>query len=181
MAALLACHAIAAEASENEHSWFLSDLGKHSEVKHLRAAAFADSNLGLLRITHARMIGLCDRLRCTKTVSQHEKQKRVLRIESSHDGSTPAAEAGLTPTHGSIREYISGMREQGFQMATSAQPYNFKCPNLACGAEYVAVKRAQKPQLAPRCIQCATPFLARERGQHIHYEQTLPGVTGGEA
>jgi hypothetical protein len=82
---LLACHPIATEASENEHSWFLSDWGKHTEVKHLRAAAFADSNLGLLRITHARIIRLCDRHRCTKTVSQHEKQNRVLRIESSHD------------------------------------------------------------------------------------------------
>jgi hypothetical protein len=68
-------------------------------------------------------------------------------------------------------------------MSTSASTrYSFRWPNLACGAEYVAVKGAQKPQLAPRCIQCSTPFLARERGQHIPYEQALPGgVTGGEA
>jgi hypothetical protein len=63
---------------------------------------------------------------------------------------------------------------QGFQMATSTQPYNFKCPNLDCGAEYVAVKREQGPQRPPRCIECATPFLAKERGMHIHYEAAWP-------
>jgi hypothetical protein len=66
-------------------------------------------------------------------------------------------------------------------MTTSAQSYNFKFPNLACGAEYEAVQREYGPQSLPRCIECATPFLAQERGQHIHYEQTLPGLTGGEA
>jgi hypothetical protein len=59
-------------------------------------------------------------------------------------------------------------------MATSAQPYNFKCPNLDCGAEYVAVQREQGPQSSPRCIECATPFLAKERGMHIHYEAAWP-------
>jgi hypothetical protein len=59
-------------------------------------------------------------------------------------------------------------------MATSAQPYNFKCPNLDCGAEYVAVQREQGPQSSPRCIECTTPFLAKERGMHIHYEAAWP-------
>jgi hypothetical protein len=59
-------------------------------------------------------------------------------------------------------------------MATSAQTYNFKCPNLTCGAEYVAVHRAQAPQRAPRCIECATPFLAKEKGLHVHYEAAWP-------
>ena len=60
-------------------------------------------------------------------------------------------------------------------MATSASAaYNFKCPNLACGAEYVAVKREQGPQSPPRCIECATPFLAKERGMHIYYEAAWP-------
>jgi len=59
-------------------------------------------------------------------------------------------------------------------MASSAQTYNFKCPNLACGAEYVAVHRAQGPQRGPRGIECATPFLANEKGLHIHYEAAWP-------
>ena len=59
-------------------------------------------------------------------------------------------------------------------MATSVQPYNFKCPNLNCGAEYVAVQRSQGPQRAPRCIECATPFLAKEKGLHIHYKAAWP-------
>ena len=59
-------------------------------------------------------------------------------------------------------------------MATSPNPYNFKCPNLACKAEYVAVQRAKGPHRPPRCIECATPFLAKERGLHIHYEAAWP-------
>jgi hypothetical protein len=65
---------------------------------------------------------------------------------------------------------------EGFQMPTSAQPYNFKCPNLNCGAEYVAVQRVQGHQRAPRCIECATPFLAKEKGLYIHYEAAWPVV-----
>ena len=76
---------------------------------------------------------------------------------------------------------------QGIRMATSAQPYNFKCPNLDCGAEYVAVQREQGPLRSPRCIECAMPFLAKERGMHIHYEAAwpvtplLPELSGGAA
>jgi hypothetical protein len=66
-----------AEASENEDSWFWSDLGKHAEVKHPRAAAVADSNPSLLRIAHLRIIERHDRHRCTKTARQHQKQNRV--------------------------------------------------------------------------------------------------------
>lgn len=53
-------------------------------------------------------------------------------------------------------------------------PYNFKCPNLACRVEYVAVHRKHSPERKPRCIECETPFLARESGLHIHYEAACP-------
>ena len=69
---------------------------------------------------------------------------------------------------------LAGCESRGLQMATSVQPYNFKCPNLNCGAEYVAVQRSQGPQRAPRCIECTTPFLAKEKGLHIHYEAAWP-------
>jgi hypothetical protein len=55
-------------------------------------------------------------------------------------------------------------------------PYNYKCPNLDCRAEYVAVRSESAPQRAPRCIECQTPFLAMEEGVHIHYEATWPVV-----
>jgi hypothetical protein len=64
--------------------------------------------------------------------------------------------------------------ERGADWSKSAQPYNFKCANPACGAEYVAVQRAQEPKRGPRCIEWATPFLAKERGLHIHYEAAWP-------
>ncbi|WP_154073545.1 hypothetical protein [Bradyrhizobium erythrophlei] len=38
----------------------------------------------------------------------------------------------------------------------------------------MAVQRSQGPQRAPRCIECATPFLAKEKGLHIHYEAAWP-------
>jgi hypothetical protein len=77
----------------------------------------------------------------------------------------------LSPTHDSL----DMATKEGVRLAKSAQPYNFKCPNPACGAEYVAVQRAQQePERGPRCIECATPFLAKERDLHIHYEAAWP-------
>jgi hypothetical protein len=53
-------------------------------------------------------------------------------------------------------------------------PYNYRCPNLACRAEYVAVQRTHASLRKPRCIECATPFLAMQKGLYIQYEAAWP-------
>jgi hypothetical protein len=53
-------------------------------------------------------------------------------------------------------------------------PYNYKCPNFECCAEYVAVERLDASLRKPKCIECATPFLAMQKGLHIHYEAAWP-------
>ena len=53
-------------------------------------------------------------------------------------------------------------------------PYNYKCPNLECRAEYVAVQRSDASLRKPRCVQCATPFLAEDKGLFIQYEAAWP-------
>ena len=53
-------------------------------------------------------------------------------------------------------------------------PYNYRCPNPECLAEYVAVQRPYAFQRKPRCIECGTPFLAMENSLHIHYEAAWP-------
>ena len=47
--------------------------------------------------------------------------------------------------------------------------YNFRCPNLECGLEYIAFAKDEAPDEKPMCIGCGTPFLAKDRGRHIHY------------
>jgi hypothetical protein len=56
-------------------------------------------------------------------------------------------------------------------MSESA-PYNYRCPK--CRAEYVAVQRANAILRKPKCIECATPFLAMEKGLYIQYEAAWP-------
>jgi hypothetical protein len=53
-------------------------------------------------------------------------------------------------------------------------PYNYRCPNLECLAEYVAVQRTDPALRKPKCIECATPFLAMEKGRYIQYEAAWP-------
>jgi hypothetical protein len=53
-------------------------------------------------------------------------------------------------------------------------PYNYRCPNLECRAEYVAVLRTDATRRKPKCIECATPFPAMEKGRYIQYEAAWP-------
>jgi hypothetical protein len=53
-------------------------------------------------------------------------------------------------------------------------PYNYRCPNLECRAEYVAVRRTDVSLRKPRSIVCATPFLAMQKGLYIQYEAAWP-------
>ena len=53
-------------------------------------------------------------------------------------------------------------------------PYNYRCPNLECLAEYVAVQRSDVSLRKPKCIECATPFLAMENDHYIQYEAAWP-------
>jgi hypothetical protein len=48
--------------------------------------------------------------------------------------------------------------------------YSFRCPNLECGAEYVALAKDHAPDEKPRCVLCATPFLVRDKGRFLHYQ-----------
>jgi hypothetical protein len=45
-------------------------------------------------------------------------------------------------------------------------PYNYSCPNLECRAEYLAAHRTDATLRKPKCIECATPFLAMENGRY---------------
>jgi hypothetical protein len=53
-------------------------------------------------------------------------------------------------------------------------PNNYKCPNFECGAEYVAVRRTDIHGRKPSCIECATPFFAKDKGLFIQYEAAWP-------
>ena len=57
---------------------------------------------------------------------------------------------------------------------SASTPYNFICPNPECRAEYVAVQRSDASLHRPKCIECATPFLAMEEGPFIPYEAAWP-------
>ena len=45
---------------------------------------------------------------------------------------------------------------------SKSTPYNYRCLNLECRAEYVAVHRTDATLRKPKCIQCATPFAMEE-------------------
>jgi hypothetical protein len=49
-------------------------------------------------------------------------------------------------------------------------PHAFRCPNLDCSAQYVALPKEYPPDKAPRCIDCDTPFLAKHKGRFLHYQ-----------
>ena len=57
---------------------------------------------------------------------------------------------------------------------SESTPYNYRCPNLECLAEYVAVQRTDPILRKPKCIECATPFLAMAKGRYIQYEAAWP-------
>ena len=46
---------------------------------------------------------------------------------------------------------------------TKSFPYNYRCPNFVCKAEYVAVRREAAPLYEPRCIECGMAFLSKTR------------------
>jgi hypothetical protein len=45
----------------------------------------------------------------------------------------------------------------------------FRCPNLNCRTDYFSVLQAEAPVSKPRCVECNTPFMAKEKGRFIHY------------
>ena len=57
---------------------------------------------------------------------------------------------------------------------SESTPCSYRCPNLECLAEYVAVQRTDPILRKPKCIECATPFLAMEKGRYIQYEAAWP-------
>jgi hypothetical protein len=57
---------------------------------------------------------------------------------------------------------------------SASSPYNYRCPNPECRAEYVAVQRTVATLRRPRCIECATPFLAKDKSLFIQYEAAWP-------
>jgi hypothetical protein len=57
---------------------------------------------------------------------------------------------------------------------SASTPYNYRCPNPECRAEYVAAQRTTAPLRKPKCIECATPFVAVEKGLYIQYEAAWP-------
>jgi hypothetical protein len=48
--------------------------------------------------------------------------------------------------------------------------YGFRCPNLECGAQYVALDKDDAPAEKPRCVNCETPFLAKDKCRFLHYQ-----------
>ena len=65
-------HPVTAETPINHDRGFSVGLRKLTEGSHRLAAAVADSNLGLIRLAHVRIILQRDRHRCTKTANQHQ-------------------------------------------------------------------------------------------------------------
>jgi hypothetical protein len=57
---------------------------------------------------------------------------------------------------------------------SKSTPPNYRCPNLECRAEYVAIHRTDATLPKPKCIECATPFVAVEKGRYIQYEAAWP-------
>ena len=56
------------------------------------------------------------------------------------------------------------------EMAPENAHHSFRCPNLGCKAEYVALAKDCAPDEKPRCIDCGTPFLAKHDGRFLHYQ-----------
>jgi hypothetical protein len=48
--------------------------------------------------------------------------------------------------------------------------HSFRCPNLDCKAQYVALAKDDAPDQQPRCRDCETPFLAKHKGRFLHYQ-----------
>ena len=48
--------------------------------------------------------------------------------------------------------------------------YAFRCPNLECGAQYVALAKDHAPAEKARCVECETPFMAKDKGRFLHYQ-----------
>jgi hypothetical protein len=48
--------------------------------------------------------------------------------------------------------------------------YDFRCPNLKCGAHYVALAKDHAPDEKPRCVDCDMPFLVKDKGRFLHYQ-----------
>jgi hypothetical protein len=48
--------------------------------------------------------------------------------------------------------------------------HSFRCPNIDCTAQYVALAKDHAPDQKPRCIDCNTPFLAKSNGRFLHYQ-----------
>jgi hypothetical protein len=55
-------------------------------------------------------------------------------------------------------------------MDQDATSHSFRCPNLECNAQYVALSKDEAPDARPRCIDCDTPFLAKHKGKFLHYQ-----------
>jgi hypothetical protein len=49
-------------------------------------------------------------------------------------------------------------------------PYTFRCPNLPCGAQYIAIPKDHAPDVEPRCIECDTPLLVKHKRLFLHYQ-----------
>jgi ribosomal protein S27AE len=48
--------------------------------------------------------------------------------------------------------------------------YSFRCLNLDCDAQYVAIPKGRAPDKKPRCEHCDAPFMAKHKGRYIHYQ-----------
>ena len=59
-------------------------------------------------------------------------------------------------------------------MKTKFRPFNYRCPNSTCKAEYVAVHGEIAPFRQPRCIDCGMAFLSKDDGLFIRYEAAWP-------
>lgn len=53
---------------------------------------------------------------------------------------------------------------------TTSTPCNFKCPNLACKAEYVAIQGTQGLNARHVASNAKLPFFREKKGLHIHDE-----------
>ena len=49
---------------------------------------------------------------------------------------------------------------------------SFKCPQVQCRTFYAVTSATEKPERAPRCVVCDTPFLAKDGISFLNYRPT---------
>ena len=67
---------------------------------------------------------------------------------------------------------VEALREKHILGPMSLPIFSFKCPQVRCRTFYAVTSATEKPDRAPRCVVCNTPFLARDGTSFLNYRPT---------